>query len=568
MDERQQYNLGELIMKSLSGTADESDFAQMRQCLTNDPEALDYYFEYVGLYAYLESPGNVSFPQPEVSFDLQTWQLLSEYEKTAPPAEIVPEKPRLKEPVKMLKVEKPPRTIHKFSLYSAIISTAALFFAIMYVQLAPVKTTPLVGKLTRTVAAQWQDASGHITQGCDLYAGPMSLIAGFAEITLDSGAIIVVQAPSQFTLESAQQVYLRQGQIVARKNGGGQQAFLVRTPHACIVDYGTEFGVKVDSSEQTETYVYEGQVQLRDSADPIKFTQSLTLTPGQGAMADSQSRLYTKTVEPRAFVRLVEMDIRYRAQKDTGYYRWRASVYQLHRDPSLVAHYFFEKSPTDSDRLVNAVFPERRSMQGTFGDENKGTPTWVQGRWPQKQAVRFERAREQAIVIPPHAGLSMTFPLTISTWVYFPHKEVWGGHLISCREDQRINYQFSLFDKNYAYGYQQNRFEFRQYEVLEKEGVGLYSKPFVPEIAVWYHLAAVYDGTEIRFYINGTLFESTPYKPLTESEPAEIVIGAVKKGGRYAFEEGDFDGVVDELMLFNRDLSEQEIRAIYEAGKP
>lgn len=36
----------------------------------------------------------------------------------------------------------------------------------------------------------------------------------------------------------------------------------------------------------------------------------------------------------------------------------------------------------------------------------------------------------------------------------------------------------------------------------------------------------------------------------------------------YVLPEEDFDGVVDELMLFRRCLSGAEIRDIYENGKP
>jgi hypothetical protein len=560
-----------MILLALDGQMGDEQFVEFDRLLREDLSFRQYYLRFMAVNASLGAidkfPAARIVEEDDAVLSRDLWNELAREEQTAETIEIeIPkQKPAI---IKKDPIGRSPRKINKFSLISALMSAAALAVLIMYVHFAPVKTASLVGKLSKTIDAQWQDASGQITQGCDLYSGPMSLIAGYAEITLDGGAIVVVQAPSQFALESAQQLFLQKGQIVARKNGGGEQAFLVRTPHASIVDYGTEFGVRVDSAGQTETYVYEGQVQMRDSSNPIKFMKSLSLKAGQGAVADSESNMAGKDVDAKTFVRPDELDIRYRAQKDNGFYRWRASIYRLHRDPSLVAHYFFEQPKTNPDRLVNAAFPEQRHMQGVFGDENRNKPAWVQGRWPQKQAVRFERDKKQVILIPPEASLSVTYPLTISTWVFFPNKDKWGGHLVSCRKDQRINYQFSLFDKNYSYGYQQNRFEFRQYEVLDKEGVGLYSQPFVPEPAVWYHFAAVYDGAELRFYVNGTLFESAPYKPLSKAVPAEIIIGAVKKDGGYAFEEGDFDGVVDELMLFNRDLSEQEIQAIYTAGKP
>lgn len=557
----------EMILLALDGRMSDEQFVEFDRLLREDAIFRQYYLRFMAVNASLGAidkfPAARIVDEEDAVLSRDLWSELAREEQTAETVEI--EVPKQISPVvKKNVIERAPRRINKFSLVSALVSAAALVFLLLYIHFVPVKPMVLVGKLSKTIDAQWQDASGQITQGCDLYAGPMSLVRGYAEIVLDGGAVIVVQGPSQFTLESDQQLYLQQGKIVARKGQGDEQAFLVRTPHATVVDYGTEFAVQVDSAEKTETYVYEGQVQLRDSSNPIKFMKSILLKAGQGATADSQSRLAGKDVDPKTFVRPAEMDVRYRAQNDTGYYRWRAWVYQLHRDPSLIGHYFFEKSMEQPNRLVNGVFPEQESMQGRFGDEVRNAPTWVQGRWPQKDAVRFERGKKQTIVIPADAVLSITYPLTISTWVYFPDDALWGGHLIACRKNQQINYQFSLFDKNYVFSYQINRFEFRQYEPGDP---GFYSNPFTPEPRKWYHFAVVFDGAELKFYINGKLFQTDAYEGLTEGAPAEIVIGAVKNDG-YAFEEGDFDGVIDELMLFNRELSLQEIRTIYENGKP
>jgi hypothetical protein len=53
-----------------------------------------------------------------------------------------------------------------------------------------------------------------------------------------------------------------------------------------------------------------------------------------------------------------------------------------------------------------------------------------------------------------------------------------------------------------------------------------------------------------------------------DASAAEIVIGAIKINGSYVLPEGDFDGVVDELMIFNRCLNAGEIQKIYESGLP
>lgn len=558
--------LYDLILSSLYGIADETQESRLVQILEKDPQARKLYVDFLMLYAHLHRRKGACLFLEETADSIlneNAWQILAEQEKTA---EAVPvEKPAAEPPPQPAPKVVVQTRVSKLSIYSLILSSAALIFLIAYAHLSPIAKAPLVGRLTRTVQAQWQDASGQISQGCDLYAGPMNLLKGYAEITFDTGATVVIQAPSQFTLESAQQMYLQEGRMVASMKGGAKQAFVVRSPTACVVDYGTEFGVAVNEDGRTETYVYEGQVQIRDSSDPVKFMRSMLLKAGQGAVADTESRLVSQDVNPHGFIRTEELDSRQQAQRGSSYHQWKTWIYRLHRDPSLAAHYFYERVKGDPDRLVNYAFPNQKSSQGIFGDQNREKPCWTTGRWPQKEGVLFERGKHQTIVIPPDPSLSFYSPLTLSAWVYFPSAEQWGGHLISCRENQQINYQFSLFDKNYVYDYQKNRFEFRQYDGSGK--AGLYSQPFIPAAAAWYHFALVYDGNEIRFYVNGSLFQAVSYKGRSEASPAEIVLGAVKIDG-YVLEEGDFNGIVDELLIFKRCLSESEILDIYENGKP
>ena len=574
MDDAVQKTLEELLMLALEDSIAPDQVEQINELLKNHPERIRFTIRFLQIASHIKHSKKLAgMSKAWLSMESQDsfagfLNLMAEHEKTADAVEVErsaqeqENQTGLPVPAASSKAK-----VSKLSIYSLIVSSAALIFLIVYAYFAPTKQTQLVGRLSKTLHAQWQDASGQIAQGCDLYAGPMTLLKGYAELVLDGGVTVIVQAPSQFTLESSKQIYLREGRVVAKMQGGARQAFVVRSPSASIVDYGTEFGVKVDTEGETETYVYEGQVQIRDSSDPVKFLKGLFLKAGQGAMADSDSRLSSKEVNPNTFVRQDEMEIRCQAQnpKASRYYRWREMVYRFSRDPSLVAHYFLEKQKDNPLCLVNFANAASEQQTGNFGDENREKPTWVQGRWPQKDAVRFERGKNQVIIIPPDSSLSITSPLTISAWLCFPDKERWGGHLISCRENQRINYQFSLFDGNYAFNYQKNRFEFRQY--VGSGGAGWYSHEFVPEPGQWYHFAVVFDGSSLRVYINGDLFETASYKGLPAAAPAEIIIGAMKIDG-YVLGEGDFDGVIDELMLFNRCLPEQEIRTIYETGKP
>ena len=73
----------------------------------------------------------------------------------------------------------------------------------------------------------------------------------------------------------------------------------------------------------------------------------------------------------------------------------------------------------------------------------------------------------------------------------------------------------------------------------------------------WYHLAAVWDGSVVRVYINGDYdkqYDLTSYSNL--ATPTRI--GASSDGANYQFK-----GEVDELLILNRALSAEEIKALY-----
>lgn len=81
----------------------------------------------------------------------------------------------------------------------------------------------------------------------------------------------------------------------------------------------------------------------------------------------------------------------------------------------------------------------------------------------------------------------------------------------------------------------------------------------------WYHIAAVYNGTDIRVYINGALDSNGANNPLTYSSgifnsSAAFQIG-VQDGSTFYT-----DGLIDEVGVFNRALSASEVSSIFLTG--
>jgi hypothetical protein len=74
----------------------------------------------------------------------------------------------------------------------------------------------------------------------------------------------------------------------------------------------------------------------------------------------------------------------------------------------------------------------------------------------------------------------------------------------------------------------------------------------------WYHIAGTFDGTTIRCYLNGL-------------ETDTNLLSAIKSGNATLFIGQDgwgniFNGAIDEVKIYNRALTVEEVRADYEAG--
>jgi hypothetical protein len=75
----------------------------------------------------------------------------------------------------------------------------------------------------------------------------------------------------------------------------------------------------------------------------------------------------------------------------------------------------------------------------------------------------------------------------------------------------------------------------------------------------WYYLVGTYDGTQLRLFVNGVLETSTPSSRIINSD-SPLTIGRSSSANEY------FEGLVDEVSVYNRALTADEIAAIYNAG--
>ena len=92
--------------------------------------------------------------------------------------------------------------------------------------------------------------------------------------------------------------------------------------------------------------------------------------------------------------------------------------------------------------------------------------------------------------------------------------------------------------------------------VAEMSGYGVNAPSGQLAANAWTHLAATYDGSVARLYVNGTQVAARTGVPTITTST-----GALRIGGDSVWAGEWFDGLIDELRVYNRALTQADIAA-------
>jgi hypothetical protein len=191
------------------------------------------------------------------------------------------------------------------------------------------------------------------------------------------------------------------------------------------------------------------------------------------------------------------------------------------------------------------------------GNRNNGTlyngPTWVDGKIG--KAISFD-GNDDVVVIGGSYSLNSPLSITgtsisIATWI----KRI--GDALQTREQ--------IVEKNPTCNGYDFAIERATLTPSVRFGFGGACVVFNTVSSIlnnqWYHLAGTYDGNQVKLYINGNLDKVYSETRSISWGNRELAIGRNRDSLGWGL-----NGTIDELRIYNRALSEEEIKELYYNG--
>ncbi|MFH1657468.1 MAG: LamG-like jellyroll fold domain-containing protein [bacterium] len=153
------------------------------------------------------------------------------------------------------------------------------------------------------------------------------------------------------------------------------------------------------------------------------------------------------------------------------------------------------------------------------------------------------------VSVPDSNSLDLTTAGTIEVWA---------------KKDTQKNYQMYV-TKGIASantGYQLMDYGSTGRIVLRwgSDGNNIITDEVVPT-GVWYHIVGTYDGSNLMIYLNGSLAKKVPYTTDAVANTDPLMIGRRSTATSYFF-----DGILDEVRIYNESLTLSEIQQLYAEG--
>ena len=393
----------EELEKLLSALADDALDAAGRDrvgvLLDGDPEACEFYLDYMALDAHLEQELGSSEPVqffeklPEAQIAEATTIYLATRQPPPPPAWRQP-----------------------WTMAAAAAVVAGLFLISLMTQPERNRVAQedssnamdnSVAVLTDSIGATFGSAGMQPTRGDLLPKGKLKLEGGIARIQFYSGAEVILEAPVEFELRGENLASCTSGNFRASVPPSAQ-GFTVLSPKVEMVDLGTEFGASIGIAGATEVHVFEGEVEVYDSNTGRAQDGRSLLTAGYGLKIAADGIRTDMLADNMAFISEDEVLQRMRLHATDRHDAWqRYSAESIDTNPDVMLHFPFVSNNLENNELLDSSEIGGRCDGTIIGSK------WVSGRWPGKRALEFDRPSDRVRIKLKEKSPS----LTMVAWV-------------------------------------------------------------------------------------------------------------------------------------------------------
>ena len=213
----------------------------------------------------------------------------------------------------------------------------------------------------------------------------------------------------------------------------------------------------------------------------------------------------------------------------------------------LISYWTFDKADIDRDVVKDII----GNHNGTIVGKVKA----VEGKINEALLFNKDDLRGDHVDVGVEINPKIHKRLTIEGWFKFVDRVKGSIHVLMCaREGGWVASKGISF--LYSNGYQAEGFT--MYFRMHKVGgpANLAYKPFEPELDKWYHYVSTYDSEELKFYVNGEEVAKLDTNEGPEKSSTSLKIAHSSLFGN----KWDFSGVVDEVRIYNRALSNDEVK--------
>ena len=378
-------------------------------------------------------------------------------------------------------------------------------------------------------------AEGRGPNGVRFDRGDYRLLEGVVHLRFINGADLFIQAPAEFEIADAFHTRLHSGRVRGIVPPAAR-GFTIETSGVDFEDVGTEFTVNADAAGASAVHVFDGQVNVRRvGADEL--LQSVSA--GESVSYRDGELSKGPVLDPDAFP----------TPGYIGFLRWQEQRRKRLEDPGLIAWFPFDRDSNQS-LLTNAL------RSSDVSDGRIEGARWVSGRWPGKDALLFDRD-DDFVGLTIHGEYD---EFTLSFWV----------------KADRLDYEYNALLNSDAWDPGDLHFQIKRTGLAWANVNGKKRSPprFVGDpikLGRWQYIVGVLSRTDdtFRTYVNGELVWEQQSRLTSPVVPGACSLGNwIGIPDKYQPTRRAFKGRMDEVAIWNRSLTEQEIKAHYEAGRP